>query len=224
MKITASSCHLAGLPWDLRLPRSGRLGHLPVTPRPPGTPVAWGVTIDSEPMATTECLDQDDLWHPLTAGVQCAAGSPSHPGNSTGRTGSAMPSLAAPAAHPGARPGRGPRRTRTTHLARFVLRWILVATARPTGHRAPLASTGGSGSLPGSRQGTCRRCPRACRILLGAARNNLCGYPNLASLCRQHHQTKQAQGWHLTQPHPGTLTWTAPHGRTYTITPDSYPV
>jgi len=47
---------------------------------------------------------------------------------------------------------------------------------------------------------------------------------NLAALCRRHHQVKQAPGWHLTQPAPGLLTWTAPHGRSYTVTPDPYPV
>jgi hypothetical protein len=46
---------------------------------------------------------------------------------------------------------------------------------------------------------------------------------DLAPLCRQHHQTKQAPGWHLEQPRPGTLTWTAPHGRRYTTTPEPYP-
>ena len=45
---------------------------------------------------------------------------------------------------------------------------------------------------------------------------------NLAPLCRQHHQVKQTPGWTLTQPHPGTLTWTAPHGRAYTVTPSVY--
>jgi hypothetical protein len=47
---------------------------------------------------------------------------------------------------------------------------------------------------------------------------------NLEPLCRQHHRTKQAPGWHLHQPQPGTLTWTAPHGRTYTTQPGRYPV
>ncbi|HWF83173.1 MAG TPA: hypothetical protein VN695_21565 [Streptosporangiaceae bacterium] len=40
--------------------------------------------------------------------------------------------------------------------------------------------------------------------------------------CRRHHRTKQAPGWHVTQPQPGTFTWTAPHGRTYTTCPDRY--
>ena len=46
---------------------------------------------------------------------------------------------------------------------------------------------------------------------------------NLAPLCRRHHRAKQAPGWTLAQPEPGTLVWTAPHGRSYTVTPDPYP-
>jgi len=45
---------------------------------------------------------------------------------------------------------------------------------------------------------------------------------NLSPLCRTHHQVKQAHGWTLTQPEPGILTWTTPHGRSYTITPEPY--
>jgi len=47
---------------------------------------------------------------------------------------------------------------------------------------------------------------------------------NMHPLCRQHHQTKQAEGWHLDQPQPGVLTWTTPSGRRYTVTPEPYPV
>src|SRR5450755_3502366 len=47
---------------------------------------------------------------------------------------------------------------------------------------------------------------------------------NIAPLCRRHHRTKQAPGWHLEQPRPGVLRWTAPHGRTYTTTAEPYPV
>ena len=47
---------------------------------------------------------------------------------------------------------------------------------------------------------------------------------NLHPLCRRHHQAKQAPGWHLDQPQPGTLIWTLPSGRQYTVTPDPYPV
>ncbi len=47
---------------------------------------------------------------------------------------------------------------------------------------------------------------------------------NLHPLCRRHHQAKQAPGWHLDQPEPGTLTWTLPSGHQYTVTPEPYPV
>jgi hypothetical protein len=46
---------------------------------------------------------------------------------------------------------------------------------------------------------------------------------NLHPLCRHHHQTKQAPGWHLEQPEPGVLVWTTPSGRTYTTTAEPYP-
>jgi hypothetical protein len=46
----------------------------------------------------------------------------------------------------------------------------------------------------------------------------------LAPLCRRHHRTKQAQGWRLEQLRPGELTWTAPHGRRYVTTGDTYPI
>jgi hypothetical protein len=47
---------------------------------------------------------------------------------------------------------------------------------------------------------------------------------NLAPLCRRHHRLKQTQGWTLTQPRPGHLTWTTPSGRKYVISPDPYPI
>jgi hypothetical protein len=47
---------------------------------------------------------------------------------------------------------------------------------------------------------------------------------NLHPLCRHHHRTKQARGWHLTQPEPGTLVWTLPSGRTVTTRAEPYPV
>ena len=46
---------------------------------------------------------------------------------------------------------------------------------------------------------------------------------NLYPLCRRHHQTKQARGWQLSQPEPGTLIWTAPSGRRYTVRAEPYP-
>jgi hypothetical protein len=45
---------------------------------------------------------------------------------------------------------------------------------------------------------------------------------NLSPLCRRHHRAKQAAGWQLTQPRPGTLVWTLPSGRSYTTEPEPY--
>jgi hypothetical protein len=50
----------------------------------------------------------------------------------------------------------------------------------------------------------------------------MCGC-NLGGACRTHHQVKQRPGWHLEQPEPGTFIWVTPAGRTYTVTPDTYP-
>jgi hypothetical protein len=47
---------------------------------------------------------------------------------------------------------------------------------------------------------------------------------NLHPLCRRHHQCKQAPGWHLEQPEPGVLIWHLPHGRSYTVRAEPYPV
>jgi hypothetical protein len=47
---------------------------------------------------------------------------------------------------------------------------------------------------------------------------------NLAPRCRRHHRCKQAPGWHVDQPQPGTATWTLPNGRTHTTTPTVYSV
>jgi hypothetical protein len=46
---------------------------------------------------------------------------------------------------------------------------------------------------------------------------------NLHPLCRRHHQAKQAPGWRLDQPEPGTLIWTLPSGRQYTTIAEPYP-
>jgi hypothetical protein len=44
-----------------------------------------------------------------------------------------------------------------------------------------------------------------------------------APVCRHDHRAKQAPGWTLTQPRPGTMIWTTPSGRTYTTGPTCYP-
>ncbi|HKE65806.1 MAG TPA: DUF222 domain-containing protein [Micromonosporaceae bacterium] len=45
-------------------------------------------------------------------------------------------------------------------------------------------------------------------------------HDNLAVLCRHHHRLKHEGGWFVSQPAPGTLTWTSPAGRTYVREPD----
>ena len=45
---------------------------------------------------------------------------------------------------------------------------------------------------------------------------------NLHPACRHDHHTKQAPGWTLTCPQPGTLTWTTPGNRSHTTTPAQY--
>jgi len=47
---------------------------------------------------------------------------------------------------------------------------------------------------------------------------------NLHPLCRHSHRTKQARGWHVSQPEPGVLVWTLPSGRVYTKINEPYPV
>jgi hypothetical protein len=48
-------------------------------------------------------------------------------------------------------------------------------------------------------------------------------YAMLVPLCRRHHRAKQARGWQLTQPEPGTMVWITPSGRRYTTGPVAYP-
>jgi hypothetical protein len=47
---------------------------------------------------------------------------------------------------------------------------------------------------------------------------------NLGPRCRRHHRIKQAVGWAVTQPTPGTFITTTPAGRQYTTTAARYPV
>ena len=45
---------------------------------------------------------------------------------------------------------------------------------------------------------------------------------NLGPKCRRHHRAKQAPGWRVEQPQPGTTRWTLPNGRTHTTFPTTY--
>ena len=45
---------------------------------------------------------------------------------------------------------------------------------------------------------------------------------NLGPKCRRHHRAKQAPGWRVDQPEPGTVRWILPNGRTHTTHPTVY--
>jgi hypothetical protein len=45
---------------------------------------------------------------------------------------------------------------------------------------------------------------------------------NLGPKCRRHHRAKQAPGWRVERPEPGTARWTLPNGRTHTTHPTTY--
>ena len=45
---------------------------------------------------------------------------------------------------------------------------------------------------------------------------------NLSGECRRHHRMKGLTRWHLRQPRPGTLSWTAPSGLSWTVTPEPH--
>jgi hypothetical protein len=47
---------------------------------------------------------------------------------------------------------------------------------------------------------------------------------NLGPKCRRHHRAKQAPGWHVEQPEPGTTRWTLPNGRAHTTFPTTYDI
>jgi hypothetical protein len=78
-----------------------------------------------------------------------------------------------------------------------------------------------------ARDGTCRapgcRTPASvCDIdhTVDHAAGGPTSHDNLALLCRHHHRLKHETGWRLTQPQPGTLVWTSPHGDPFTRTPN----
>jgi hypothetical protein len=47
---------------------------------------------------------------------------------------------------------------------------------------------------------------------------------NLGPKCRRHHRAKQAPGWRVEQPEPGTIRWTLPNGRTHVTNPTVYDI
>jgi hypothetical protein len=136
------------------------------------------------------------------------------------------------AAHACARasPGPGPPR-------RAVTRWLAGLTFTPLEHGTCTHTRQVPGYRPANqvrehvriRHRTCafpgcRRPARACDLdhTIPHDQGGRTCECNLAPLCRRHHRAKQAPGWRLEQPEPGTMVWHLPHGRSYTVTPDPY--
>jgi hypothetical protein len=168
--------------------------------------------------ATRWCLTlTDQAGRPLAHGCSRASPGPpatgppatGPPGPVTGMPGPAtlawlaaldlVPLSGGPCDHTGASPGYRPP-PRMAHLAR-----IRNPTCTHPGCRHPAARADLDHTIPHHLGGlTC-----------------LC---NLGPRCRRHHQIKQAAGWAVTQPVPGTFITTTPAGRRYTTTPARYPV
>jgi len=72
----------------------------------------------------------------------------------------------------------------------------------------------------------CRRPAKACDLdhCVPYDKGGITCWCNIHPVCRAHHRTKQVPGWALAQQDSGTMTWTAPSGRTYTTTPTEHPV
>jgi len=147
----------------------------------------------------------------------CARGSPGSPGPP------------APPAPPGPAGPAGPDAGAVRWLAGLRYAWLEHGTCtharQVPAYRPPSLLR----ELVRTRQRTCsfpgcRRPARACDLdhTIPWDQDGLTCECNLAPLCRRHHRAKQAPGWHLAQPEPGVLTWTAPHGRSYTVTPEPY--
>jgi hypothetical protein len=135
-------------------------------------------------------------------------------------------------AHACARAGPGPPRhpaARRAWLTRHPFTWLepgpcshasQVPGYRPPHHLGDLIrARNRTCTFPG-----CRRPATSCDLdhtIAYQAGGRTCPC-NLAALCRRHHKAKQTPRWHLTQPQPGVLTWTTPHGRSYTVGPSTY--
>ena len=160
---------------------------------------------------------------------------PAPPGSQPpGRTGPATPGGKQPGTGPpGSGPGGGPPGiAQITWLAQVKIRGLETGD-RPCTHTRETAGYRPSEKLRHLIKIRDRRCsfPGCRRPATRCDDDHTIAYDqggrtcecNLAPLCRRHHRTKQATGWQLTQPAPGTLTWTSPHQRSYTTTPGGYP-
>ena len=186
---------------------------------------------------------------PRSAPAQPECRSGSAAGSGSGATSGSSSQY--PITRPGTAPGdlpvgpapRGPLGTVLTAALEAAVR----ATARADAEIAEAASAG-TGGCAHRKSSPAYRPPPRLREYVAArdqtCRNPVCGQPahradqdhtipyhqggrtcdcNLGGTCRTHHRLKQRPGWRLTQPEPGTFTWTTAAGRTYTQTPDPYP-
>ena len=186
----------------------------------------------SRDLATTLAASPRTRWHLIITRPDGTA-----LGHGTARKGHPPPSAGPPSARP---PGTGPPGTgppgaadndgRLRWLAGIKISWLETGTcghARETFAYQPSATLRNlikirnvTCTFPGCRR-TARRCDDDHTVPYDqGGRTCEC---NLSPLCRRHHGAKQAPGWHLLQPTPGTLTWTLPSGRTHTVTPRTYP-
>jgi hypothetical protein len=134
-------------------------------------------------------------------------------------------------AHAAARAGPGPPGNHLSWLAGLRFDWLERGTCRHTRQEWRYQPGNRLRNLVRARQ---RRCsfPGCRRPAVRCDLDHTDPYDqggrtcecNLSPLCRMHHHVKQADGWTLTQPEPGVLTWATPHGRTYAVTPEPYPV
>jgi hypothetical protein len=162
-------------------------------------------------------------------GQAVAHASPRHGPGPPGRT---EPGVPGPRGSPGSRGSPGPSwpgATQRRWLAGLTFTRIETGECTHAGQSAGYQPSGRTREHVRARQRTCafpgcRRPARACDLdhtvpYDQGGRTCEC---NLAPLCRRHHRAKQGPGWRLDQPQPGILTWTAPHGRSYTVRPESY--
>ena len=156
------------------------------------------------------------------------SGGPSPPGG-TGQSGGPSPPGGTGPPGGSAPPGLTGNAGQLRWLAGIKISWLETGTcghARETFAYQPSATLrnlikirNATCTFPGCRR-TARRCDDDHTVPYDqGGRTCEC---NLSPLCRRHHGAKQAPGWHLLQPTPGTLTWILPSGRTYTTEPGQY--
>jgi hypothetical protein len=198
----------------------------------PGEAAGFGPldATDSRALAAALARDPATKWCVTVTGPDSRAVA-----HGCAKTGPGQPPSAAPAG-PGMGPGPPPAPAQPPSpemrawLAGIKLAWLETGECshrrESPGYRPSRALT----HLIQVRQGTCtapgcRRPATSCdfeHTIPYHAGGRTCEC-NGGPCCRRHHRAKQAPGWQLAQPRPGTFLWTTPHGRSYQTQPDPYP-